>query len=172
VKIILYLFTGIVILLALMTVIGALLPRDHTATRSAVFRQSPAMLYAVAADFAAQPSWYSGASVVEMLPPRDGLVCYRATSKHGAITFLVLENDPGKKLVTKIADESLPFGGTWTYEFLPAPEGGCVRITEQGEVKNVLFRFLGRFVFGYNATLDTYLRDLGKKFDEDVTPQP
>jgi hypothetical protein len=74
--------------------------------------------------------------------------------------------------VTKIADPDLPFGGTWTYELTPAPGGGTrLAITERGNVKNVVFRFMSRYVFGYTATLDGFLRALGKKGGEDVTPQ-
>jgi hypothetical protein len=42
----------------------------------------------------------------------------------------------------------------------------AVRITENGEVGNPVFRFMARFVFGYTATIDTYLIALGQKFGE------
>ncbi len=125
----------------------------------------------MASNFAATPSWRSGLQGVEMLPTRDGQVCFRENGGRRAITYQVVENDPPKKLALKIIDENLPFGGIWTLEFLPASEGATMRITENGEIKNVLFRFLARFVFGYTASMDAYLRDLGKKFGEEVTPQ-
>ncbi len=156
----------------LMVLIGSGLPREHVAARVAIFHRSPTELYAVASDFATMASWRSGLQKVEILPSRDGQVCYREMSPRRALTYLVTANDPGKKLELKIIDEGLPFGGTWTIEFAPAPEGGSVRITEHGEVSNALFRFLSRFVFGYTSSMDTYLRDLGKKFGENVTPQP
>jgi hypothetical protein len=36
-----------------------------------------------------------------------------------------------------------------------------VRITEEGEVYNPVFRFISRFVIGQTRTIETYLRDLG-----------
>ena len=72
----------------------------------------------------------------------------------------------------QIADKKLPFGGTWTYEVSPEAGGARLRITEDGEIRNALFRFLSRFVFGYNATMDTYLRDLGRKFGETTAVSP
>ena len=80
----------------------------------------------------------------------------------------------GRRLVTKIADDSLPFGGTWTYELSrpSAGNGAVLRITENGEVKNVVFRFISRFILGQTATMDTYLRDLGRKLGETTRPQP
>ena len=42
--------------------------------------------------------------------------------------------------------------------------GTALRITEDGEVYNPLFRFMSQFVFGHHATVDTFLTDLGRKF--------
>jgi len=64
--------------------------------------------------------------------------------------------------VTRIADPKLPFGGTWTYELSPAPERTSLRITEDGEVRNPVLRFVSRFVLGHTATIDRYLADLGR----------
>ena len=72
----------------------------------------------------------------------------------------------------RIADPTLPFGGTWTYEIAPADSGSVVTITESGEVKSPIFRFMARFVFGYTSTMDGYLEALGKKYGETVTPGP
>lgn len=74
---------------------------------------------------------------------------------------------PPRRLVGRIADSKLPFGGTWTLEITPTPEGSNLRITERGWVSNSLFRFMSRFVFGYTGTLDSYLRSLAKKFGEE-----
>jgi len=70
------------------------------------------------------------------------------------------------RLVVRIADPKLPFGGTWTYEITPAPEGSSLRIREDGEVYNPIFRFVSRFVVGYSGTIDAYLKSLGRKFSE------
>jgi hypothetical protein len=152
--------------------LGSFLPRQHEAGRQAVFHRTPAELFALVRDFANTAAWRTGLKSVELLPPRDGRPCYREAAGHRAVTYVVLEERPAEKLVVKIDDDDLPYGGSWTYEFATAPEGARVRITEHGEVKNVVFRFLGRFVFGYDTTIDTYLRDLGRKVGETVTPGP
>ena len=72
---------------------------------------------------------------------------------------------------TRIADE-LPYGGTWTFSLEPGDSACVLTLTEDGEVYNVIFRFVSRFIMGYNGSLETYLRDLGKKFGESVTPLP
>jgi hypothetical protein len=65
-----------------------------------------------------------------------------------------------------MADKNAPFGGTWTFEIAPAGNGSELRITEDGEVYNVIFRFMSRFVFGYAGSIEGFFRDLGKKFGE------
>jgi hypothetical protein len=73
---------------------------------------------------------------------------------------------PQRRLVGKITDRKLPFGGTWTFEIAPVPEGATLRITENGFVSNPVFRFMSRFVFGYTDEMEKYLRSLAKKFGE------
>jgi hypothetical protein len=52
-----------------------------------------------------------------------------------------------------------------------AENGGTrVRITEDGEVSNVVFRFMSQYVFGHTATIDGYLSSLAKRFAEDAKP--
>ncbi len=78
-----------------------------------------------------------------------------------------LESVPNERLVRKIANPKAPFGGTWTYE-LQLADGGCrLTNTERGEIYNPIFRLASR-PFDLRATIDAYLRALGKKLGEDV----
>ncbi len=71
--------------------------------------------------------------------------------------------------MVRIADRKLPFGGTWSFDIAPAAGGESdLRVTEDGEVYNPIFRFMARFVFGYTASIEGYLRDLGTKFGQTV----
>ena len=80
------------------------------------------------------------------------------------MTYEVGQADPPRKLVTRIADPHLPFGGTWTYEIVAGAESGStLTITENGEVYNPFFRFISRYVMGYTATMDRYLQALQTK---------
>lgn len=98
------------------------------------------------------------------LPPEHGHRIWRETDKHNqTITYEAVESVPPRRLVTRIADKNLPFGGTWTYEISPA-DGACtLTIGEDGEVYNPIFRFVSRFVIGQTATLDQYLAALNTK---------
>jgi hypothetical protein len=68
--------------------------------------------------------------------------------------------------VTRIADPSLPFGGTWTYDLKPQGSGTELTITEDGEVYNPIFRFMSKFVFSQTATIEAYQASLKRKLSE------
>jgi hypothetical protein len=72
----------------------------------------------------------------------------------------------GRKVVTRIVPEGSPFGGTWTFALKPVADGTELAITEDGEIYNVMYRTLARFVFGYTSTIDSYLLALATKFGE------
>jgi uncharacterized protein YndB with AHSA1/START domain len=164
---------GVAALVAVMAAVGAMLPRDHVASRSATFKRPAEEIFTLISDFQRGPEWRAGLQRVDVVTTAQGRVMVREVGDQGPVGMAVMESVPGQRLVTKIADPDLPFGGSWTYELQPAPGGGTrLTITERGEVKNVLFRFMARFIFGYTATLDRYLRDVGRRFGEDVQPQP
>ena len=171
-KIVVLILAAFVVLIGLLMLIGACLPRTHRATRTALFHRTPVELFGVIHDFAAMSSWRSGLTGVEILPPVDGHASFRELTARRPITYVVLEDRPPTRLVTRIADDNLPFGGAWTYEITPEAGGSRLRITEDGEIRNTLFRLLARFVFGYTGTMETYLKDLGRKVRESVKIEP
>ena len=163
-------FLGIVALLAslllLIVVIGALLPKKHTATREGRYHEPPDAVWKAITDIDGMPSWRAGLKSVKRLPDANGLPAWAETLDNGVIPLETTASEPPSKLVVRIADPKLPFGGTWTYEIRATPEGSALRITENGEVYNPVFRFVSRFFLGYNATIDGYLSLLAKKFGE------
>jgi uncharacterized protein YndB with AHSA1/START domain len=150
--------------------IGYSLPVRHVAARAITLRQRPADVYALIADFKNEPAWRSDLQQVEILPDRDGRLRFREKSKQGVVTMEVVESNPPKRLVTRIDDKTLPFGGTWTFDISPVSDGSKLNITEHGEVYNPVFRFVSRFIFGYTGTMDTYLKSVARKFGESSAP--
>jgi uncharacterized protein YndB with AHSA1/START domain len=116
-------------------------------------------VFAVLHDVGKYPAWRSDVKRIELLtgPPATR---WREDGSNGRITFEFQAVEPPRRLVSRIADPSLPFGGTWTYVLAPDAGQTRVSIIEHGEVRNVLFRFMSRFVFGHTATLDRFLDDL------------
>ena len=80
----------------------------------------------------------------------------------------LVELSPPTRMVSRIISDGMPFGGTWTIEVHSEGAVTTVTITENGEVYNPIFRFVSKFVMGHHRTSTTYLRDLGRRFDQDV----
>jgi hypothetical protein len=166
-KIVLWAFLVLASVLILIILIGWLLPRDHLATRVARYHQPSEVIWAAITDVDAMPSWRDGLKNVERLPDRNGLPAHLEVTSDGKIPMETIEMTAPRKLVSRIADPKLPFGGTWTFEISPTADGAALRITERGYVTNPFFRFMSRFVFSQTSTMESYLKSLAKKFGEE-----
>ncbi len=159
-------------LLALIGV-GLALPRKHVAARRMRLRRPPEEVWARIRDHAAEPGWRSKLDRVERLPDEGGRERWKELQGRSALTFETLDADPPSKLVRRIVDEKLPFGGSWTIEVTgDGASGSVVAVTEHGEVKHPLFRVISRFVIGHTRTIDGYLRDIAASLGEDAEPEP
>lgn len=150
----------LVVAAAVVLLIGWRLPVKHAATRELAIAATPEKVYRLVSTVDEYPRWRKDVKSVERLDA-NGAVRFRENGSNGPILFEVTEAAPPRKFVTRIADPSLPFGGSWTYQITPAPAGSVLRITENGEVYNPLFRFVSRYVMGHTATLDGYLQAVG-----------
>lgn len=170
-KIVLIVIAALFVIVGLVLVVGAMLPRQHQATREITLNRPPQEIYSLVRDFGSAASWRRNLLRVELLEDVNGLARFREVSKDGSVTYEVVEDVPGERLVTRILDRDLGYSGSWTYEFSPTGNGTRIRITEDGDVSNILFRFVSRFVFGHTSTLDEYLLALAANFGQNVAPQ-
>jgi hypothetical protein len=138
---------------AIVVAIGAMLPKEHVATGKVLLNASPADVFALIAG----PSTWRGLKY-ELLT--ESPLKWRETD----ITYERVETVPPTRLVNRIADPKLPFGGTWTYEIAPQANGTELTITEHGEVYNPIFRFVSKFIMGHTATIEKYQHDLSAHF--------
>ena len=120
----------------------------------------------VVSDFAKYPEWRSGVTSVEVQGPVGVGAVVTEHGPEGTIPYRIEVFEPPSKIVMRIADTSLSFGGTWTFEVFPNDSGSELVITENGEVYNPIFRFMSKFLFSPSATIETYLADLKKKLGE------
>jgi Polyketide cyclase / dehydrase and lipid transport len=158
----------VVVLLALVgavLVIGSLLPKGHRVSRAMLLKRTPGEVFAVVSNVGNGATWRAGVKSVEVKTV-DGRLQYREDSSDGVINYEVVESLPPTLFVTRIADPDLPFGGTWTIRLQPAPQGTNISITEDGEVRNIVFRFVSRFILGHTKSIDRYLASLAAKFGE------
>jgi len=159
---------GLFTLIAAVWLIGSQLPVEHYATTSAEYGQPPEVVWEVISDFSTSPAWRSAIDTVDRLPDRNGRPSWRETGSNGSMALELEEHLPPLRMVTRITDPDLPFGGSWTYEIEPLASGSRLTITENGEIYNPAFRFLSRFVFGYTETMDRYLQDLASRLETGI----
>ena len=166
-KITLICLGSLVVLVAVVWIAGSMLPKGHVATRTIRLRQPPEAVWSAIADFPAMTAWRAGLASTERLPDRNGKQVWREVSKDGStIPFETTAAEPPKRLVRTIADPSMPFGGSWTYEIQPDGEGARLTITENGEVYNAVFRLFSKFM-DQQKTITDFETALARKFGED-----
>jgi hypothetical protein len=141
---------AVVALIALVTVAGMFLPREHTATSEITLAQPVDSVWTALRELSASESVRQKvrADVIESVQPT--------------------------KFTTKIFEEKgAPFGGTWTHTLEPAGTGikqqTKVTITERGWVGPPPFRVIAT-AMGMHRSMDGLLVALGKRFGETVTP--
>ena len=154
--------------------VGWSLPVRHTSSRSATMEASSATVFALVSQVEEYPSWRSGVSRVDVLASDDAgrPLRFREHGSDGAILYEVMEREPDRRMVVRIADSTLPFGGRWIHEITPTADGATLSITEEGEVYNPVFRFMSRFVFGHTSTIDRYLRDVSTRLSAPRAAEP
>ena len=153
-----YVGLAVVIVPAIVVAIGVALPKEHVASRKIVLHAQPDVVFAQIAG----PSDWRGLKY-ELLA--ESPLKWRETDSSGdAITYERVETIAPKRIVNRIADPKLPFGGSWIYEIVPNANGTELTITENGEVYNPLFRFVSRFIMGHTATIQKYQHELAARF--------
>jgi hypothetical protein len=96
----------LIVVVAAVAIIGAMLPKNHLASRSSHFRQPPQAIWDV---ITGPPDWRQDIRSSEKLAPRDGRRSWKEIDKHGqAISYETIEETPPYRLVTRIADPKDP----------------------------------------------------------------
>jgi uncharacterized protein YndB with AHSA1/START domain len=158
---------GLAGLVAVAWGVGMLLPKGHVASRTLRLNQPPEEVWRVLTDYAAMPSWRGDLRSVERLPDRDGHGVWKEILKNGfEIPLETTEESPPQRLVRRITDPKLPFGGRWIHEIRLEAGGSELTLTEEGEVYQPIFRLVSRFT-SQAATIEQFLRSLAAKFGEE-----
>jgi hypothetical protein len=161
----------VVVCVIVVVVVGAMLPRDHTAAMTARVTATPEAVWSALTTPTDFPSWRRDVKTVDVLAPAATGPSWREHSRQGAITFVIDAAEAPRRLVGRIADTNLAFGGSWEYLIVPdGPSSSRVTIVEHGSVYNPIFRFVSRFLMGHTSTIDAYLRALGRRFGSEPTP--
>ena len=162
---ILWIVGGFAALIAIVWITGLMLPQSHKVSRTLRLKQPPEAVWKAITDYAAQPQWRSELKKIERMPDNDGHEVWKEYNSAGEMPLETVEAVAPKRLVRNIGP-GLPFGGTWAYELSPDGTGTQLKITEDGEVYNPIFRVVGKFM-DPTASMTAFLTGLAKKFGED-----
>lgn len=161
--IVLSIIVGVV---AVVAIVGYLLPATHTVTVSRTFDAPPPVIWDMITDVEAMPEWrrnLEGVTVTSQ--PGEPLAWRENWGRGDEIPFRVTEREEDRRLVVKIDSDDLPFGGSWTYDLEPLDGGSRLTITEEGEIFDPFFRVASRFFMDTAETMAAYLDDLADALD-------
>ncbi len=159
------------LVVVVVVVIGMALPQSHVARRSAHLSIPPDKVWSIVTDVSSYPAWRPEVASVEKLPSVGGKLAWREVSAKGnKLSYDAPTADARSHFVTRITDTGIPFGGSWDYKIEPDGAGTRITITENGEVYNPIFRFVSKYLMGYTASLDKYLRSLAAKAGDTYVP--
>lgn len=153
---------GVVAIIGLAWIVGLMLPKGHRASRTITLAASPETVFAAITDFKRYPDWRSDVKKIEIEGSGQGALV-REENRTATIPYRIEVLAPVSRLVMRIADPKLPFGGTWTYELQAAGNGTSLTLTEDGEVYNPIFRVLQKVFFSPYKTIDTFLDNLKRR---------
>lgn len=165
-----FIMVGIVAGLFVLTVIiGLLLPRGHIAARTARFKRPLLEVWQAITDHENEPSWRTDLKSKKRVADIHGHPVWLEVHQRGDnLTLETVLSQPPRdgraRFVGRIADDKLPFSGTWTYELKSEGDDACtVTITEDGEVHNPVFRFIAYFIMSNTSTIEKYLKMLAAR---------
>jgi len=124
------------VIVAGVALVGSRLPREHVASRTLRLTKTS---------------------------PQDAWTAAMAATSASSVPVDIVDQDPPRRIVTKVKDTEKMFGGTWTIAVAPAG----ITITENGWVANPIFRFVSRYVMGHHATIDGVLKQVAAKLGEE-----
>jgi hypothetical protein len=167
-KIALALLTVLILAVAVVLILGALQPLNHTTTVTGIIAAPPDRVFAIITGIADAPKWRHAVQSVQVLPPDEGRDKWVETLDHNQkMAFLAVRTVPptpdGHALrEVRLNDPDASYGGTWIYTIAPGPTRTTtmLEITETGFIKPWLYRFMMKHVVGMTSNLDQYMHDL------------
>jgi len=157
---------GLLVISLSVYAVGAMLPKAHRVSRSALYQVPPEPLFAL---IAGPQDWRPDVTRYEVVPDPSARHLVKETTRDGSvITYEIQQSTPPTYLKRRIVTENLPFSGRWEYSLDRDGDATRVRIPEDGEAYNPIFRFISSLLVGHHRTIDGYLNALAKSTNENV----
>jgi hypothetical protein len=171
-RIVLTILLSLIVLIVLVFLVGLALPRTHRAASRITLTRPPAAVWPVVRDLGSlRGVWPELKSAKRVADANGQEVWEQNASGMMSMRLIVEEAVEPKRMVTRMdVAPDAAFGGTWTYELAPSDAGTELTVSEDGYVSNPLFRVV-MHAMGVHHSVDGYLRAVGTKLGETVTPE-
>lgn len=142
---------------------GRTLPVEHLASSAMVYREPADTIWSHVRDISRYAEWWPDIESTRLVPDVEGREVWQlANRRDPGFPMVVVVSEPPHRLVTRVIDDGLPFGGTWTYEVTALDAGTRLTITEDGRIYSPIFRAVSRWFMGYHGTQEGFLTALAE----------
>lgn len=148
---------------------GLATPRAHVVSRCVTVAASTDLVWRTIRDVGRYAEWRRELRESVASNGDDGPE-WRESSGGGSQRFGIVVDEAPVRLTARILDDDAPFTGEWSWAVAPEGAGTRVTLTERGEVGNPLFRFIAAHMYGYDRTIDRYLRALAVRVGDPAAP--
>ncbi len=160
---------GLVGIGAALWLIGLAMPQDHVATCVALLAGGESErgdAWELVANPAAYPDWRVDVREIRIAEdPRVHDVRFVEVGDQGAVEYGLDLIEAPQRAASTILTQGMPYDGAWEFDLDHAEGYVRIEVTERGSVYSPLFRVLGRYVFGYTSSMQTYLGNLAAALD-------
>ncbi|MEP6836076.1 MAG: SRPBCC family protein [Gemmatimonas sp.] len=163
---------GLVVSVVVATLVGGMVtPRKHVAARTIVLRAAPDKVWALVRTVKEYPNWREEILSVEESAGNDHRPAWTEIGRQKSLSYIATTDEPPTRFTARILDDDLGYSGEWQHVITPVADGTRLTITEQGEVGNLIFRFVGTHFLGHTRSIDAFLRDVALEFGELAKPE-
>ena len=152
---------SLILVILLVWFIGGRLPQRHEVMVSANIDANIQSVWRLLNDFKAYPEWRPSITQVQRMPDYQGNEVWQESDRHGNdVAYATIESVSNQRITRRIVTKDLPYAGQWILELSPTSTGCRLNITEQGEIYNVLYKIIGKYIIGYDASIKRFIADV------------
>lgn len=162
---------GVVVLVVLASMVvavsGNFSKSDRKTEVTCHLNAPPDSVFAAITDYRRYPEWRKELLHVEMLPARDSIQSWREYDVEKVNwAYEAIEVASPSYLKIQIAEPNSSVQGAWAFTIIPDGTGSTVRVTVEGTVNSLFYRYIGRVFFKKSATIQSYLTSLASRFGQ------
>jgi len=158
-----YLLIPFVAISAIVLIIGLLLPKERTFTKTAVLNSDVSKVFNIVTDFKNQTTWRKDVKEIIVI---DNVTWTEVPKKGTPITFKVKQKVENEIFEIEII-EPKSLNGYWVGTFKQTkPNETAIEFKEVVTISNPFFRTLSYLFVDLDKTMDSYLENLKQKLSK------